>query len=92
MPCSAGRELKQMLSNAITERASATDAMEDTSVSIEQRERRLYNAQKNHTWTSSTLLEHIERCTACRERESALRPAYKESVLNPISYTGHTKK
>jgi hypothetical protein len=83
MPCSAGRELKQMLANAITEYAAANEAMEDATIPQAQRERRFENAKKNHTWTSATLLEHIERCSACRERESALRPAYKETVLNP---------
>jgi hypothetical protein len=83
MPCSAGRELKQMLANAITELTAATEAMDDPSVPVEQRERRLQHARKNNTWTSSTLLEHVERCVACRERESAMRPAYKEKLLNP---------
>ena len=72
-----------MLANAIVEYSAANEAMDDDTVPLQQRERRLDNAKKNHTWTSSTLLEHIERCTACRERESALRPAYKETVLNP---------
>ena len=83
MPCSAGRELKQMLANAIVEYSAANEAMDDTTVPQAQRERRFQNAKNNHAWTSATLLEHIERCTACRERESALRPAYKETVLNP---------
>ena len=83
MPCSAGRELKQMLANAIIEYSAANEAMDDPAIPQPQRERRLQNAKKNHAWTSCTLLEHIERCSACRERESALRPAYKESVLNP---------
>jgi hypothetical protein len=83
MPCSSGRELKQMLSNAITEYAAANAAMDDESIPIQQRERRLENAKKNHTWTSATLLEHVDSCSACRERESALRPAYKEKLLNP---------
>jgi hypothetical protein len=83
MPCSAGRELKQMLANAIIEYSAANEAMDDETIPLQLRERRLDNAKKNHTWTSATLLEHIERCTACRERESALRPAYKETVLNP---------
>ncbi|WP_213806145.1 hypothetical protein [Granulicella sp. dw_53] len=77
MPCSAGRELKQMLVNATNEMAAATEALGDTSVAQAQRERRIENARKNQTWTSTTLLEHLERCSACRERESALRPAYK---------------
>ncbi|CAN5464644.1 hypothetical protein BH10ACI4_BH10ACI4_21810 [soil metagenome] len=80
MPCSAGRELKQMLINATNELAEATDAMANPAVSRPLRERRLQNAQTNHTWTSSTLLSHLENCSACRERESALRPAYKEPV------------
>jgi hypothetical protein len=83
MPCSAGRELKQMLANAIIEYSAANEAMDDTTIPQSLRERRLQNAKNNHTWTSSTLLEHIERCTACRERESALRPAYKQTVMNP---------
>ncbi len=83
MPCSAGRELKQMLANAIIEYSAANEAMTDHTIPQDLRERRLQNAKKNHAWTSSTLLEHIERCTACRERESAMRPAYKETVLNP---------
>jgi hypothetical protein len=83
MPCSAGRELKQMLANAIVEYAAANEALDDDTIPQALRDRRFDNAKKNHTWTSATLLEHIERCTACRERESALRPAYKETVLNP---------
>ena len=84
MPCSAGRELKQMLANAIIEHSAGNEAMDDETIPLELRERRLHNAKKNPTpRTSATLLEHIERCTACRERESALRPAYKETVLNP---------
>ena len=78
MPCSAGRELKQMLVNATNEMASAYDSQEDASIPKEQRERRLKNAKDSHTWTSSTLLEHLQNCSACRERESALRPAYRE--------------
>jgi hypothetical protein len=78
MPCSAGRELKQMLANATNEMAVATDALQDKSTDPQQSQRRLENARKNHAWTSSTLLEHLGRCSACRERESALRPAYKE--------------
>ena len=83
MPCSAGRELKQMLANAIIELSAATEAMSDENVTIELRQRRITNAKSNHTWTTTTLLEHIDRCSACRERESALRPAYRETVLNP---------
>ncbi len=82
MPCSAGRELKQMLVNATNELAEANDAMADANVPKAQRDRRLANANKNHAWTSSTLLEHLDRCSACRERESALRPAYKDIVLS----------
>ena len=78
MPCSAGRELKQMLANAANEMAAASTALHDKSTDPQQSQRRLDNARKNHTWTSTTLLEHLERCSACRERESALRPAYKE--------------
>jgi hypothetical protein len=72
-----------MLANAIVEYSAANEAMDDDTIPLHLRERRFDNAKKNHTWTSATLLEHIERCTACRERESALRPAYKETVLNP---------
>ena len=80
MPCSAGRELKQMLVNATNEMAAATDAVQDKTTDPQQSQKRLENARKNHTWTSSTLLEHLGRCSACRERESALRPAYKDPV------------
>jgi hypothetical protein len=83
MPCSAGRELKQMLVNATNEMASASEAMSDPTVPQDQRERRLQHAKNNHTWTSATLLEHLRSCSACRERESALRPAYRETVPNP---------
>ena len=72
-----------MLANAITELTAATEAMDDPSLPIEQRERRLQHARKNHTWTSNTLLEHVERCVACGERESAEGPAYNEILLNP---------
>ena len=72
-----------MLANAIIEYSAANEAMDDTTIPQDLRERRFQNAKNNHAWTSSTLLEHIERCTACRERESAMRPAYKETVLNP---------
>jgi hypothetical protein len=82
MPCSAGRELKQMLVNATNELVAANDAMADPNIPKAQRDRRLENANKNHAWTSSTLLEHLDRCSACRERESALRPAYKETILS----------
>ena len=77
MPCSAGRELKQMLVNATNELAAATDAASDKTVPVDQRERRRKNATNNHAWTSSTLLNHLTTCSACRERESALRPAFK---------------
>jgi 7-cyano-7-deazaguanine synthase in queuosine biosynthesis len=80
MPCSAGRELKQMLVNATNEMAASADALHDKSADPQQSQKRLDNARKNHTWTSSTLLEHLGRCSACRERESALRPAYKDPV------------
>ncbi|MCU1321213.1 MAG: hypothetical protein JWM43_862 [Acidobacteriaceae bacterium] len=80
MPCSAGRELKQMLVNATNELAAATDAMADPAVSQPVRQRRLENARQNHTWTSSTLLTHLQNCSACRERESAIRPAYKDPI------------
>jgi hypothetical protein len=83
MPCSAGRELKQMLANAIIELTAASEAMFDEAVPLHQRERRLRHAKENHTWTSTTLLEHVGRCSACRERESAFRPAYRETLLNP---------
>ena len=77
MPCSGGRELKQMHANAITELAQATDSMTDESIPLTQREKRLHHAKDNHQWTSKTLLHHLETCVACRARESALRPAYK---------------
>jgi hypothetical protein len=78
MPCSAGRELKQMLVNATNELAAATaDAASEKTVPAKQHERRLQNAINNHAWTSSTLLNHLTTCTACRQRESALRPAFK---------------
>ena len=82
MPCSAGRELKQMLANAIVEYAAANEAMDDDTIPQQLRERRSTTPKEPHL-DLRTLLEHIERCTACRERESALRPAYKETVLNP---------
>jgi hypothetical protein len=84
MPCSAGRELKQMLINATNELAAANDAMADPAVLQAQRERRLQNAKRNHNWTSSTLLKHLASCSACRERQSAVRPAYKEVALPPL--------
>jgi len=77
MPCSAGRELKQMLVNATNELAAAGEAMSDTSVPQSQRERRLHNAKSNHTWTSTTLLHHLETCSACRERGSTILPAHR---------------
>jgi hypothetical protein len=82
MPCSCGRELKQMLVDATHEMAAASEAMSDPSIPQSQRERRLQNAKNNHTWTSTTLLEHIQRCSACRERESALHPAYRQTQPN----------
>ena len=84
MPCSAGRELKQMLVNATNELAAAANAALDKAVPAEQSKRRLNNATSNHAWTSSTLLDHLTTCSACRQRESALRPAYREEVLVPI--------
>ena len=83
MPCSAGRELKQMLVNATNELASANDALGDPAVPAPQSERRFQNAKSNHTWTSATLLSHLSACSACRERQSALRPAYRDVVPTP---------
>jgi hypothetical protein len=75
-----------MLANTIKELASATDAMNNEAIPLPVRERRLLHAKENHTWTTDTLLEHAFRCSACRERESALRPAYKDTLLNPKLY------
>lgn len=80
MPCSCGRELKQMLVNATNEMAAASEAMSDTSVPQSQRQRRLQNAKNNHTWSSTVLFEHLQSCSACRARESAVRPAYRETL------------
>ena len=77
MPCTGGRELKQMLANAVSELAEAKEALADETTALEQRERRVQNAEKNHAWTSKMLLEHLQTCAACRTRESALRPAVK---------------
>jgi hypothetical protein len=67
-----------MHANATTELVHATESMIDESIPLAQRERRLHNARENHKWTSRTLLHHLDTCVACRARESALRPAYKE--------------
>ena len=68
MSCSAGRDLKQMLANAIHEMAAASEAMSDESISIDLRERRLFHAKENHSWASTTLRAHVEHCVACHER------------------------
>jgi hypothetical protein len=83
MPCLAGRELKQKLAITTKELAAASEAMTDETIPLALRARRLHNAKENHSWTSDTLLEHAYRCSACRERESAFRPAYRETLLNP---------
>lgn len=66
-----------MYANATTELAHSTEAVTDESIPVAQRQKRLHDAQENHKWTSKTLLHHLETCTACRARESALRPSYK---------------
>ncbi|MDE3105842.1 MAG: hypothetical protein KGK08_11760 [Acidobacteriota bacterium] len=65
-----------MHANANHELLLAQQAQQDDSIPQEQRDRRLRNAQANQKWTSDTLLKHLETCSACRTRESALRPAY----------------
>ena len=86
MPCQAGRELKQKLAITIKEVSSASQAMVDETIPLALRVRRLHNAKENHSWTSDTLIEHAYRCSACRERESAFRPAYRDTLLNPKVY------
>jgi hypothetical protein len=77
MPCSGGRELKQMFANATTELASARVAMTDEAITHAHRQKRLQDAEANHKWTSAKLLEHLNTCTACQERQSAIRPAFR---------------
>jgi hypothetical protein len=86
MPCLAGRELKQKLAITIKEVSAASEAMTDEAIPLALRVRRLQNAKENHSWTSDTLIEHAYRCSACRERESAFRPAYRDTLLNPKLY------
>ena len=86
MPCLAGRELKQKLAITIKEVTAASEAMTDEAIPLALRVRRLQNAKENHSWTSDTLIEHAYRCSACRERESAFRPAYRDTLLNPKLY------
>ncbi len=77
MPCSGGRELKQMFANATTELAAARIAMTDEAFPHAHRQKRLRDAESNHKWTSAKLLEHLNTCTACQERQSAIRPAFR---------------
>jgi hypothetical protein len=77
MPCSGGRELKQMFANATDELGAARKAMADEAVLLVNREKRVRNAEENHKWTSATLIEHLNRCEACQSRESVMRPAYR---------------
>jgi hypothetical protein len=76
MPCSGGRELKQMFANATTELAAARGVQTDESLPLEHRKKRLRDAEANHKWTSAKLLDHLNTCTACQERQSAIRPAF----------------
>jgi hypothetical protein len=72
MPCSAGRDLKQMLANAIHEMAAASEAMSNRDVSLELRERRLFYAKENHAWASTALYAHLETCSVCRTRQQTI--------------------
>ena len=65
-----------MFANATTELASARVAMADETIILVHRQKRLRDAEANHKWTSAKLLEHLNTCTACQERASAIRPAF----------------
>ena len=77
MPCSGGRELKQMFANATTELAAARLALTDETIILVHRQKRLRDAESNHKWTSAKLLDHLNTCEACQARESAIRPAFR---------------
>jgi hypothetical protein len=77
MPCSGGRELKQMFANATTELAGARLALTDETIILVHRQKRLRDAESNHKWTSAKLLDHLNTCEACQARESAIRPAFR---------------
>ncbi len=66
-----------MFANAADELAAARKASADETIPKAHREKRLRNAEDNHRWTSATLQKHLDSCTACQARESAIRPAYK---------------
>jgi hypothetical protein len=65
-----------MFANATTELAAARLAMTDAMITLAHREKRLRDAESNHKWTSAKLLDHLNTCTACQERASAIRPAF----------------
>jgi hypothetical protein len=66
-----------MFANATTELSAARLAITDEAIILVHRQKRLRDAEANHRWTSAKLLEHLNTCVACQERESAIRPAFR---------------
>ena len=65
-----------MFANATTELTAARVVMADETIILAHRLKRLRDAEANHKWTSAKLLDHLNTCTACQERQSAIRPAF----------------
>jgi hypothetical protein len=66
-----------MFANATTELAAARLALNDETIILVHRQKRLRDAESNHKWTSAKLLDHLNTCEACQARESAIRPAFR---------------